>query len=218
MDLLKTLAAVNNSLKDEYCNKGVSKEDIREFNSRVFARALGLPDLTLSRSIQIIVSQMFNILFWIDSGIEGAEEIELTSDESKMPAYSDPNKYPIKSFIDKDSLPVKVTGEEFTCGFFWRGYEGSEKLGRRKGSTVTNIREDLVYDAELFTGRIEKIVMYAMNHGFITAGNLREITGKNEDQVSTIHETVFLHDSLPVLYRRFYGHRSLQGLSLDIKQ
>ncbi|MDD4981949.1 MAG: mannose-6-phosphate isomerase, class I, partial [Candidatus Omnitrophica bacterium] len=219
MDLLKTLAAVNNSLKDEYCNKGVSKEDIREFNSRVFARALGLPDLTLSRSIQIIVSQMFNILFWIDSGIEGAEEIELTSDESKMPAYSDPNKYPIKSFIDKDSLPVKVTGEEFTCGFFWRGYEGSEKLGRRKGSTVTNIREDLVYDAELFTGRIEKIVMYAMNHGFITAGNLREITGKKEDQVSTIHETVFLHDSLPgSLQAVSTGIGHLQGLSLDIKQ
>ena len=158
-----------------------------------------------------------NIIFWIKNNIPGAERIELTLDESRMAKYPVDSegkvKYPQGSYLKATALPVKKTNAEATPGFFWRGYEGIKKLG-------DSLDTGLIYSQEKFDSQKYRMVMYVMNHGFIKVPrSLIASTGiKEPNQISTIHDTAFIHDLLPgssQFTSTGIGH--FQDLGLDIK-
>ncbi|MFA5411438.1 MAG: mannose-6-phosphate isomerase, class I [Candidatus Omnitrophota bacterium] len=204
----------NGLLKRFSKEKDVQMEsEIGQFKKEVIRNALELENGDAAKVRQIIAAQLENIIFWIKQGVQGAEKIELTTDEAEMLKHPDVNKYPLGSFLKSSTLPVAVTAKEFTPGFFWRGYEAAEKLGKE------NIRKEFIYDQQKFDAQIEKVVMYIMDHGFIEVpAVLKEMTGNAEGQISTLHETSFIHNLLPgSLQATSTGIGHAQKTSLDIK-
>ena len=77
-----------------------------------------------------MATQARTISSWIVQGIPGAENVKLTNREQLMSKHPDTKKYPLRSFLDRITLPVEATDAEFTPGFFFRGYEGLDKLSQ----------------------------------------------------------------------------------------
>jgi hypothetical protein len=187
---------------------------VRQFAKQTIARAMLMEDNQQAESLQIIAGQLLNIIFWIQQGVPGAGAIELTADENDMLWHPDRKKYPLGSFIKAKSIALGTTDEEFTPRFFWRGFELAKKLGE------VNIIKEFIYDQAAFEAGIGNMVMYIMDHGFLSVPDqLWSHTGNTEGKLSTIHETSFLHQRIPGSIQAVstgIGHA--QGTSLDIKQ
>ncbi|MBU1125525.1 MAG: NTP transferase domain-containing protein, partial [Candidatus Omnitrophica bacterium] len=172
-----------------------------------FALTLEGEESQFSTALQLIAGQTATIMHWIEQGIDDARRFEVTEKESRM-AISDRGG----SYLFVGTFGV--VKKEWESGYYFRGYEGVGKLAQDLLDA-----EGVVYDAEEFARR-ELMVMYMMNHGFLLVGNgLPYCTGSGEGQVSTIHDTLFLHDRIPGSRQvTSTGPGHYQGYRLDIKQ
>ncbi|MFH1846780.1 MAG: hypothetical protein ABH869_04410 [Candidatus Omnitrophota bacterium] len=198
----------------------ISKDEKNRENTKDFIMLLikSIVELTgndeesikVAKAVQIMSAQSLNIMSWIDNKFKGADQIRLTINERLMVSSERDEKG--KSFIYSTSLPdyIKEGNTEGKAGFFWRGVEDVAKL-------EGNIPEELMYDKETFLANSKKLLMYIMTHGFIKVPDkLKEATEKGE--ISTIHDTSFLHDFLPGSYQAVStGDGHFQGDKLDIK-
>ena len=171
--------------------------------------------------MEVIAAQALNIIYWIDTGIEGAEQIRLTTEEGRMSMAGDKERGP--SFIDNNTLPEavrsRVTKEGVPGYFNSEGSEGFYWRGKEKLSKMANcLHGGAVYDHETLENAREKLVMYIMDHGHeqVPEGSKKRTeTGK----VSTLHETLFTQNGIPGSYQvTSTGIGHFQGLKLDIKQ
>ncbi|MDD5775510.1 MAG: hypothetical protein PHS64_06190, partial [Candidatus Omnitrophica bacterium] len=191
----EVVAALNENFEDAY-------------SRRVIKEALLLQDRERAIKLQILAAQALNINSWIKRNVPEADKLRLTVDKEIM-LTSDKGE----SYLDISGTALRSAQDEFCPGFYWRGAEGTGKLGRE------NIRRDLLFDTDKFYTENENVIIYIMNHGFLSVPlALRRITGRAVRQVSTIHETVFLHDRIPGSWQGVstgIGHN--QHTNLDIK-
>ena len=189
IDIAITLVHLANELKQKLIQDKSLETHIEQFYRAVIRESLELEDKELAQKLQIIAMQSLNIIFWIQNNVPGADKLKVTLAKDTMLTSDKGESY---LDISEFHLIVASTGKEFTPGFYWRGSEGAKKLGE------PNIRTDFVYDQLRFAARKDNVVMYIMDHGFIAVpAALVEITGKAENQISTIHDTSFTNDLLP---------------------
>ena len=168
-------------------------------------------DIKTAQDLQLITGQALTIMSWINRKVPGAKNIRVTIDTAKMVSSSKG-----ESFLDKTTLPegaeeVKAEGDK---GFFWRGIEGVKKLGSNILETIIKVNSS---HYERLQAMKDKMVLYLMDHGFIAVPEgLKAAT--DEKRISTMHETVFLNDLLPLSNQRTStGPGHFQANNLDIK-
>jgi len=214
---LTTVACVFNKLLDTYRKDRSKKDVVKRFLNDIRHEIVDLSgnkneSVNLAKSVQLMAGQALTVLSWIDRGIEVAGDIRLTADTEKE-LKSDGTRW--RSFIDKTTLPENVPEavKEGTTGFYWRGIEGVAKIGDKNISDHSSVR----FDNERYAREKDKVVMYLMDHGFVPVPEgLKEATAKGE--ISTIHETYFVQDTLPGSYQTTStGAGHYQGNKLDIK-
>ncbi|MEW6170266.1 MAG: methyltransferase domain-containing protein, partial [Candidatus Omnitrophota bacterium] len=205
---LEIFTALVNRLIELFAKERKSEKAIMKFLREAKDFALrGDFDVEKSQAIQIIVTQALNIIFWIKQGVPGAEKMRVTSRKKNM--FVNQKYGGATSYLDKNTFGIEGAPQEGRPGFFWRGFEGIKKLGK--------INEAVVVVQDFFTRATDRCVMYIMDHGFIKIPEgLVALTQKGE--VSTIHETSFVHDVVPGTIQvtsTGIGHH--QGNTLDIK-
>lgn len=186
------------------------------------------------KALQVMAQQALMIKSWIDRGIEGADEIRLTSRPNTMAQ----NQKRGKSYLDVYTLPESVvmhpsfgttleSKEEGKPGYYWRGTEGVSKLGKDVKTTLQdgtevelprNVVPELVYDHEAFSSSREKLVMYIMNHGYVAVpARLKQYT--EDGKVSTNHGTGFTRRDIPGIAQAVStGPGHFQGRKMDLKK
>ena len=164
-----------------------------------------------SQELQLIIGQALTIMSWIDRHVPGAEGIRVTTNKDKM-ARSKKGE----SFLDITSFPkgVEEVKDEGAKGFFWRGIEGVKKIGN-------NIIENVINTKSVHYKRIEamkdKMDLYLLDHGFIAVPEGLKVA-TDEKRITTMHETAFLNDVLPLSPQMTStGPGHFQGNGLDIK-
>ncbi|MFH1305926.1 MAG: hypothetical protein ABIH74_05965, partial [Candidatus Omnitrophota bacterium] len=206
-------AKIFNRLIDAYEIAPEKGKSIRDFAAGLVEKVLIVSESgegrdAAARAVQLMAAQTLTILSWIDRHVPGARSMRLTADESKMVK----NEKRGKSYIDIRTLlaGIEEVKEEGAPGFYWRGIEGMEKLG-------SNILEGAIDDRALFDAAKERLVMYAMNHGFIAVPEQLKESTKN-GRISTMHETFLVNDSLPGSRQTTStGSGHFQAYKLDIK-
>jgi len=209
---------INKFLK-VYQKDKIRKDNIKNFAKEIINKIIVLTENTeeavqSGKDLQIMFGQMLTVMSWIDEKVFKAEKMRLTVSKEKIISSEKG-----ESFIDKDFLPGKVemVEKEGLLGFYWRGIEGIDKLG--KGG----IQEGLIYDKDIFDANKDKLVMYLMDHGFVAVpderGNKGLLGATKNEIVTTLHETYFVNDFLPgSTQTTSTGPGHFQRTGLDIKQ
>jgi len=136
-----------------------------------------------ARQLGVIAGQALNIISWTKREIKGAEDMRLTAEANKMVQSPDKGRDP-RSFLDINTMPVKQAAGEGKAGIYWRGSEGTAKMGE-------NILKHAKRGARDFEETKADVGLYIMDHGWMEVpADLRDMT--DEEDVTTIHETSFL--------------------------
>ncbi len=144
---VKLVVTQANRLKKRFLKhrSPAAEAEIKAFSAQVIKKALDLEDPNAAKSLQVVARQLLNTILYIQDGIGGAAAMEVTADENEMlkhPVGADTKrKYPLGSFLKINTLPTRPTDKESTPGFYWRGYEGPEKLKdmAEKGLCLTQL-------------------------------------------------------------------------------
>lgn len=199
-EYISMLEKISNEILENY-EKRVPAAERQKFlnNYEAFFKGVArwaviLKNAELAKNLQIMAGQGLNIVAWIRFGLAGADKIRLTANPEFM--LKSPDKYRGLSFLDARTLPVEQAAGEGKSGAYWRGAEGTSKLGK-------NIAGSAIYNSGQFISGQNNVVMYEMVHG---------VNG------ALAHETAFLHNTLPgSIQCTSTGPGHFQGLSLDIK-
>lgn len=205
---LKVIADLFNSLIRVGESTSFRGVNIRAFAAKLITNTVKYSENPqIAQSAQLIAGQALTVISWQEREVPKAIDMQVTADVDKMAE----NGKRGKSFL---AVPagrgVKETDTEGNIGFYWRGIEGTKKLGE-------NAIESSMYDKDAFNEKKDNLVMYLMDHGFTapTAGLEKAL---REKRVSTIHETRFLNDFLPGSRQTTStGAGHFQGTKLDVK-
>ncbi|MBF0253209.1 MAG: hypothetical protein HQL29_05270 [Candidatus Omnitrophica bacterium] len=172
------------------------------------------------QSLQVISGQAVTLMTWISRNIEGAKDIWLTANESKM-ARSNKEAGGLSFMIFPEGIEIAPMDGEGREGYFWRGSEPIAKMQNDINPEMVN--ENDKNQHETFARRTS---LYVMNHGFLKVPNAlnvltnpNRIADKGLVKVSTIHETIFINDKVPFSNQcTSTGAGHFQANNLDIKQ
>ncbi|MBN1526315.1 MAG: hypothetical protein JW919_01860, partial [Candidatus Omnitrophica bacterium] len=218
-EMPRLLCAVSNVLLDTYAKQRSIGPTLKQFYRSVITQSQGLDKeyAPQARNLSLIAAQALIIMSWMDnSAVPNAAAFRLTDVPDAMVKSPDvPGRG--GSFLDLRSMGLGQAAAEGREGIYFRGTEAIEKMSEKKtAETGRNISEAAVYDAS-FNQMKSNVVLYAMDHGFLPVPPML-VALTNNDTISTIHETFFITDLLPMSYQyASTGPGHFQGLAFDIK-